>query len=102
MIRSTEQGAYYLVCFPTPARDTRSESIDPATITFSSNFDSQQRADVAAFANVVIRDKASCFGASTGARLALTEVHTSTRDEDGKLQARVVFETDVAPGEYSL
>ena len=84
----------------TPTAAPAASKIDPATVTFSKNFTPEQRAAVATFANVIIRDKVDCFGASTGARLALTEVETCPREEDGKLQARVVFEADVAPGEY--
>ncbi|KAJ3007611.1 hypothetical protein NUW54_g3485 [Trametes sanguinea] len=56
-----------------------------------------QRAAILKFAGIIIRRKADKFAQPTASRLDMTEVAVFERAEDGKTQARVVFEIDLGP-----
>ncbi|KAI9065054.1 hypothetical protein FKP32DRAFT_1534553, partial [Trametes sanguinea] len=49
------------------------------------------------FAGIIIRRDADKFAQPTASRLDMTEVAVFERAEDGKTQARVVFEIDLGP-----
>ena len=70
-------------------------------VQFSGNLSAEQRAAIVDFEDHVMRGPAH-FGKATTSRLELSEVDVYERPEDGKTQARVVFEIDMAEGALEL
>ena len=68
-------------------------------VQFSSNISSEHRATILDFDKHIMRGPAT-FARTIAAHIELREVEVFTREEDGKTQARVVFEMPMLEGSW--